>query len=760
MLKPVHALSLGALLLSSATMAAPAPHSSGPLDLAIANEDRLIEMLKQSGKLSETASMADAEEAVRSFMRERQAMVRKQHKFEPSPFANKAQKPSQSLMNGKGNKLGQAKKNAPANMTPETYSGEQRTAKVLAILMDFQDFKHNDNRPEDTAMYYADYAASHYQDLLFGDTYAGPNNESLITMRSHYEQQSGGSYSVSGSVAGWYTASQNAAFYGKNPDGDARALIKEALAAASADPSVNLADYDQEDRYDLDGDGDLWEPDGLVDHIMVFHASVGEEAGGGQLGEDAIWSHRWNLGGVVTTGTPSNAPYWGGMMAAYDYTIQPADAAAGVATHEYGHDLGLPDEYDTQYTGTGEPVSYWSIMSSGSWAGKIPGTEPTGFSAWSKEFLQNTMGGNWLHGVTVHSDDIGANGFEALLDQAASKGTNSDAIRIDLPAKEKIIAIPTSGDLAFFSGSGNDLANAMYTGVNLTGVTQAALSFKAWFDIEQDWDYGYVIVFDELGGQHMLAGNISTSANPYGQNFGNGFTGNSNGWVDAEFDLSAFAGQNITVMFYYWTDGYVANPGFFADDISVMADGNSLLADNADSNSVFALDGFTTNNGRSYSEHYYLVEWRTHSGVDMGLANIMRAGQPMPFNEGMLVWYVDNSFDNNWTGAHPGDGFVGVVDADQHGLSWSDGNPASTRYQIHDAAFSLEKTPKLFLDFSFLGFTLKDNFTRRNAVFDDSDDFTNATMPDAGRKIVPYGLKLRVSGQSADKSVGKVLIYK
>ena len=83
-------------------------------------------------------------------------------------------------------------------------------------------------------------------------------------------------------------------------------------------------------------------------------------------------------------------------MAAYDYTIQPADGAAGVFAHEYGHDLGLPDEYDTQYTGEGEAVAYWSIMASGSWAGKIPGTEPTGFSAWSKEFLQAAHGGNWL----------------------------------------------------------------------------------------------------------------------------------------------------------------------------------------------------------------------------------------------------------------------------------------------------------------------------------------------------------------------------
>ena len=31
----------------------------------------------------------------------------------------------------------------------------------------------------------------------------------------------------------------------------------------------------------------------LIDHLMVIHAGVGQEAGGGKLGDDAIWSHRW-----------------------------------------------------------------------------------------------------------------------------------------------------------------------------------------------------------------------------------------------------------------------------------------------------------------------------------------------------------------------------------------------------------------------------------------------------------------------------------
>lgn len=65
---------------------------------------------------------------------------------------------------------------------------------------------------------------------------------------------------------------------------------------------------------------------------------------------------------------------------AYDYTIEPEDGAVGVFAHEYGHDLGLPDEYDTKYSGQGEPVESWSIMSGGSWAGKIAGTEPTSFA--------------------------------------------------------------------------------------------------------------------------------------------------------------------------------------------------------------------------------------------------------------------------------------------------------------------------------------------------------------------------------------------
>ncbi|WGL18045.1 immune inhibitor A [Microbulbifer bruguierae] len=747
--------------------AADRPQQGGALDLAIANEDRLIEMLKRSGRIDENASFPEAEAALRSYLKERAAQAAQRGGNLASPdsrvlanaYGNKLQ---HSLQNGNGNKLGQGKKQIPAPLSPEIYSGSSKTARVLAILMEFPDFPHNSIQPGESDMYYADYTPEHYSDLLFSeDGFAGPGGETLLSMQQFYWQQSGNSYSVEGAVAGWYMASENAAFYGNNTDGDARALVREALLAAANDPSINLSDFDLEDRYDLDGDGDYWEADGLIDHVMIFHSSVGEEAGGGQLGEDAIWAHRWDLGGVFPlSGTSASVGYWGGVMAAYDYTVQPIDAAAGVVSHEYGHDLGLPDEYDTQYTGRGEPVSYWSVMSSGSWGGVIPGSEPTGFSAWAKEFLQSSMGGNWLHGATIALEDISAEGVEALLDQAVSKGTNNDALRIDLPQKKKVLTIPTSGDYAYYSGSGDGLNNYMLVPVDLSGATSAKVSFKAWYDIETDWDYAYIAVYSAAG-LVPIEGNISTTTDPYGQNPGFGITGASSGWVDAEFDLSAYAGQQFFLVFYYWTDGYVSNPGFFADDIQVSADETVLWTDDAETAGTFSLTGFTRNMGFSLHDHYYLLEWRTHSGVDQGLAHINVAGELLEFNEGLIIWYADSAYSDNWVGIHPGNGFLGVVDADQHVNTWNDHSAASTRYQVHDAAFSIDKANKETLDLLISNnLLLRDNFTARNPLFNDSADYSNSVIPDAGRAISSYGLKVRVVSQSDDKSVGKVLLYR
>jgi immune inhibitor A len=743
-------------------------HQEGPFDLAIANEEKLIEMLQESGKLSKKATAEQAEQAVKKFLKEKSEGLKElEDDGELKEEKEKIEKDIQKHKKGNNHKKGKKRNLDPVE--EEEYTGEKRTDKVLVLLMEFPDFPHNSIQPGESDMYYEDYVKEHYEDMVFGENgYTGPNGENLISMKQFYEQQTDGAYTVDGEVAGWYQAAKPAAEYGGNDpeagdnDKDARSLVREALVNAAADPNVNLSDYDQEDRYDLDGDGNTREADGLVDHLMIVHSAVGEEAGGGSLGPDAIWSHRWNLGDIYPVdGTEAEVPYWGGSMAAYDYTVQPADGAAGVFAHEYGHDLGLPDEYDTQYSGEGEAVAYWSIMASGSWAGKVPGTEPTGFSAWSKEFLQAAHGGNWLKYEEVNLEDIDRKGLDVYLDQANTKGTNPDALRINLPDKETVINTPFSGESEYFSGSGNDLDNSAVFNADLTAAENAELSFKAWYDIETDWDYASVQVSEDGENWTSIPGNITTETNPNDQNPGHGITGKSDGWVDAEFDLSQYAGKNVQVKLNYWTDVAAVNPGLYADDIKVTADGSELFFDDAEGDAKVSLEGFTKDNGIKTSEHYYLLEWRNHQGVDEGLAHIRRGDSLMQYDPGLVIWYADEKYGDNWTGIHPGEGFLGVVDADQRELKWSDNSMASTRYQIHDAAFSMDKTDKMLLDYrELLGLTLEDRYTQKNPEFNDKRSYLNEKMPDAGRNVPEYGLKIKVTGQSKDRSVGRVEISK
>ena len=64
-----------------------------------------------------------------------------------------------------------------------------------------------------------------------------------------------------------------------------------------------------------------------------------------------------NLGGGAKIG---DSKYFIG-----DYTVEPENGGLGVFAHEFGHDLGLPDYYDT--AGGENGSAFWTLMSSGSW---------------------------------------------------------------------------------------------------------------------------------------------------------------------------------------------------------------------------------------------------------------------------------------------------------------------------------------------------------------------------------------------------------
>lgn len=727
--------------------------TGGPIDATLADEQGIVKMLKNEGKISSEASAYETHEAYEAYMKE----IAKQNDVTLSKEERELQaKQSKSLL--------------PAFNSRR--SDEVTKLNVLAIMVEYSDYKHGQIQPDETTLYYDDYSKEHYQNMLFGDDgYTGPNGENFISMKQYYEEQSGGTLIINGTVTDWYTAPETAAYYGASTDeaNDAcpRELVADALKELANDPSINLADFDQIDRYDLDGDGNYHEPDGMIDYLLVIHAGVGEEAGGGSLGSDAIWSHRWTLGGLYSIpGTEyqddegNTRNYY-----AYDYIINPEDGSAGVFCHEFGHDLGLPDEYDTQYSsGTSEPISRWSLMSSGSWSGTIQGTEPTGISPYSRQILQQTYGGNFQNQTVLNYDELTSKGTTIQLNSASQTG---EVIRINLPDLEIPITTPVSGEYVYWSGKGVDgtnLYHTLTTTVDLSSATNPAFQFKAWYDIEEGWDFAYVQV-KEVDSEiwTIIPGNITTSNHdPEAEIIvPHGLTGTSDGWVDIYFDLSQYNGKEVEIQLVYATDNYTYGQGIYVDDLMVLDHEEVLFSNEAESIDNVVLDGFIHDKGVQYATNYYLIEWRTHTGVDEGLAHNSVLGTNFAYDEGMVVWYVNEYYTENWGASHPGGGFLSVIDADQRNIQWiwddQTTTYASNVYQMHDAAFNSKGGSKFVVDASdYYGRQAVDKYGSATPHFKDKTDYMNQELPTLGSKLQQLGITAQITASKGDSAIIKI----
>ena len=116
--------------------------------------------------------------------------------------------------------------------------------------------------------------------------------------------------------------------------------------------------------------------------------------------------------------------------------------------------------------------------------------------------------------------------------------------------------------------------------------TGATLSFWTYYEIEADWDYGYIEVYDlDTDEWYTLPGLKTTSAAPETQTNPNcdgydpwvysalgrwnALTGFSGDMYQEAMDLTPFAGHTIELSFTYWTDGYVLELGWYVDDIAI-----------------------------------------------------------------------------------------------------------------------------------------------------------------------------------------------
>ena len=618
---------------------------------------------------------------------------------------------------------------------------------------------------DNTTIWRADFNRDYYMDMLFSE------EPGAISMRNYYIEQSSNRYAVDGDVTDWGQVEYNTAHYGsfdstvwwfvdESVDDWYNRMVADGWTAADFD--AYLSKFDVWDRYDYNGNGNFDEPDGYIDHFQSVHAGEGEETGGGAYGSAAIWSHRWyayfpdigvngpafNLAGGLEIG---DTGYWIG-----DYTVEPENGGVGVFAHEFAHDSGLPDAYNTAGGGD-NPTGFWTIMSSGSYLNDGTtdlGSKPGDFNAWEKFQL------GWLNYEVAFAGQKS----EHKLGPAEANTKQAQGLFVVLPDKEvtEELASPVSGSYFYYSGSGNDLDNTMTKTVTLPA-GNPSLTAMVNYEIETDWDYAYVTV----DGVPVWT-DRSTNTDPNGQNFGLvGITDFSGGWVPLTADLTAYAGQTVDIGFWYWTDVAAVEAGFMADVIQIS--GQPL--DDAGSDFGWTFDGFTVTTGSETSYYFnaYVAEFRQYRDYDEGLATgpynfgftdvTTSWVEHFPYQDGLLISYWDTSYSNNNTVSHPGGGLILPIDAHPTALMTPGGGPWRARVQTYDATFN-KKSPTDGLVLHRFSVPSVIPSLPPVSVFNDANSYFDPAAPLAGVIVPNTGTTIRIKSVSAQGSFMQIGVNK
>jgi immune inhibitor A len=626
-----------------------------------------------------------------------------------------------------------------------------------------------DRSTDNSTNWQSNYTADYYRNLYFG---TGQNTESV---KKYFQSQSSGRYSVDGEVTDWVKVQYNEARYGRDVCGshvcnNTWALVRDAankwvadqLAAGRslADVTADLKSFDQYDRYDYDGDGNFNEPDGYIDHFQIVHAGGDQADGDPQQGEDAIWSHRWYAysTGQGTTGPTGNL--LGGTQVGNtgiwigDYTIQPENGGLSVFVHEYTHDLGLPDDYDT--SGGGDNNSeYWTLMAQsrlGAAGDQAIGTHPGDLGAWNKLQL------GWLNYAPVKAGQkkvvqLGPEEYNSKKPQAVVVTLPDKAVTTDLGQ-------PFAGAKQFFSGNADGLNTSLTHDIDLTGKTSGSVTVKGRYNIEKDYDYLYFEVSAD-GGTTWTPQNGTLNGAPLPVDSSNvpALTGSSDGaWADIAIPLNAYAGKAVKFRLHYITDGGVSAGGFFGDELTITADGATVLADGAEGTTTWAMSGWSIVGASATSKYpnYYIAGNRSYTSYDRYLATgPYNFGWPSTkpkwvehynYQTGLLISYWDTSQADNNTNVHPGEGRNLYVDAHPKPFNNVNGVPFRSRIQVYDAPFSLYPTDGMLLHVDGKASPVWPQFP--SPVFNDKGKYFYTELPNQGVKLPAVGVKIGVLSQN------------
>jgi M6 family metalloprotease-like protein len=289
---------------------------------------------------------------------------------------------SKQVLRSRSNELG----------VPKTYVGDK---KGLIILVDFPDKQFKESNPQEV-----------WNDIANKVGYN--ENDHIGSVHDYFYDQSYGKFNLTFDVVGPIRMKHYLAYYGSNNDAKAGEMIKEACEGANS--TVNYHDYD-------------WDNDGEVDQVFVLYAGYGQATSGVA---EQVWPHEYQLsytsvgssitldGCVIDKYACSNELY------NYSYTkngntrYKDVNMGIGVICHEFSHCLGLPDYYDTQYTGN-VGMGSWDLLASGCYNGKKGiGEVPAGYTSYERSFA------GWLDIIPLDRYEEHISGMKPLTRDGAT----------------------------------------------------------------------------------------------------------------------------------------------------------------------------------------------------------------------------------------------------------------------------------------------------------------------------------------------------
>jgi len=134
-------------------------------------------------------------------------------------------------------------------------------------------------------------------------------------------------------------------------------------------------------------------------------------------------------------------------------------------------------------------------------------------------------------------------------------------------------ASPHSGSYAFWSNKGDESDMTLTRRFDFTDQSgPLSLEYWTWYDIEEDFDYVYLLASEDGENWETLFTPSGTGDDPTGSNYGwgyNGLSGEGPEWIAESVDISKFAGKQVSLRFEYITDAAVNGEGLMVDDITI-----------------------------------------------------------------------------------------------------------------------------------------------------------------------------------------------